>query len=115
MYASVGYLSINKIEVATSQAIFNMVFENNNLVIYIYYYLNYVRDRGILNKLVGTGTQSNLSASTMKNMIIKLPEIKEIIKISNFLSEFDELINSQLNKVEYLKQRKKGLLQKMFI
>lgn len=115
MYASVGYLSINKVEVATSQAIFNMVFEDNNLVEYIYYYLNYVRDKGVLEKLVGTGTQSNLSASIMKSMDIILPSYHEMLKITVFLSKFDELINSQFNKVEKLKQRKKGLLQKMFV
>jgi len=52
LYASVGYLSINKIEVATSQAIFNMVFEDYNLVEYLYYYLNYIRDKGVLEKLM---------------------------------------------------------------
>lgn len=115
MYASVGYLSINKVEVATSQAIFNMVFEDNNLVEYIYYYLNYVRGKGVLEKLVGTGTQSNLSASIMKSMDIRLPSYHEMLKITVFLSEFDELVNSQFNKVEKLKQRKKSLLQKMFV
>ena len=115
MYASVGYLSINKVEVATSQAIFNMVFEDNNLVEYIYYYLNYVRDKGVLEKLVGTGTQSNLSASIMKSMDIRLPSYHEMLKITVFLSKFDELVKSQFNKVEKLKQRKKGLLQKMFV
>ncbi|WP_454306475.1 restriction endonuclease subunit S [Staphylococcus hominis] len=115
MYASVGYLSINKFEVATSQAIFNMVFEDNNLVEYIYYYLNYVRDKGVLEKLVGTGTQSNLSASIMKSMDIRLPSYHEMLKITVFLSKFDELVKSQFNKVEKLKQRKKGLLQKMFV
>ncbi|SUN25573.1 restriction endonuclease S subunit [Staphylococcus cohnii] len=115
MYASVGYLSINKIEVATSQAIFNMVFEDNNLVEYIYYYLNHIRDKGILEKLVGTGTQSNLSASIMKNMYIKLPDYEEMVKITDFLSKVDKLIEKQNQKIDRLKEHKKGFLQKMFI
>ena len=115
MYASVGYLSINKIEVATSQAIFNMVFEDNNLVEYIYYYLNHIRDKGILEKLVGTGTQSNLSTSIMKNITVKVPSKNEIIKTSKFLGNVDELIETQSSKVELLKERKEGLLQKMFV
>ncbi|RIL49777.1 restriction endonuclease subunit S, partial [Staphylococcus equorum] len=115
MYASVGYLSINKIEVATSQAIFNMVFEDNNLVEYIYYYLNHIRDKGILEKLVGTGTQSNLSASIMKSMYIKLPDYEEMVKITDFLSKVDKLIEKQNQKIDGLKERKKGFLQKMFV
>src|SRR5699024_1313709 len=115
MYASVGYLSINKIEVATSQAIFNMVFEDNNLVEYIYYYLNHIRDKGILEKLVGTGTQSNLSASIMKRMYIKLPDYEEMVKITDFLSKVDKLIEKQNQKIDGLKERKKGFLQKMFV
>ncbi len=115
MYASVGYLSINKIEVATSQAIFNMVFEDNNLVEYIYYYLNHIRDKGILEKLVGTGTQSNLSASIMKSMYIKLPGYEEMVKITDFLSKVDKLIEKQNQKIDGLKERKKGFLQKMFV
>ncbi|UEX91093.1 restriction endonuclease subunit S [Staphylococcus ratti] len=115
MYASVGYLSINKIEVATSQAIFNMVFDNYYLTEYLYYYLNYIRDTGILNKLVGTGTQSNLSASTMKNIDVNLPKFNEMIKISDFFSKLDTFIEKQSAKIELLKERKKGFLQKMFI
>lgn len=115
MYASVGYLSINKIEVATSQAIFNMVFEDNNLVEYIYYYLNHIRDKGMLEKLVGTGTQSNLSASIMKSMYIKLPDYEEMVKITDFLSKVDKLIEKQNQKIDGLKERKKGFLQKMFV
>ncbi|SUM83564.1 restriction endonuclease S subunit [Staphylococcus saprophyticus] len=115
MYASVGYLSINKIEVATSQAIFNMVFEDYNLVEYLYYYLNYIRDKGVLEKLMGTGTQSNLSASIMKNITVKVPSKNEIIKTSKFLGNVDELIETQSSKVELLKERKEGLLQKMFV
>ncbi len=36
-------------------------------------------------------------------------------KIANLLSEIDKIINKQLIKIELLKQRKKGLLQKMFV
>lgn len=115
MYASVGYLSINKIGVATSQAIFNMVFEDYNLVEYLYYYLNHIRDKGVLEKLMGTGTQSNLSASIMKNISVKRPSKSEMIKINTILSNIDELICSQIKKIELLKKRKQGFLQKMFV
>ena len=115
MYASVGYLSINKITLATSQAIFNMTFNDHKIVEYIYYYLNYIREINILEKLVGTGTQSNLSASTMKKMIVTLPCKKELEKVVGILVQLDNSINLQIRKIESLNNRKNGFLQKMFV
>lgn len=115
MYASVGYLSINKITLATSQAIFNMTFNDHKIVEYIYYYLNYIREINILEKLVGTGTQSNLSASTMKKMVVTLPCKKELEKVVGILVQLDNSINLQIRKIESLNNRKNGFLQKMFV
>ena len=36
-------------------------------------------------------------------------------KIANFLERIDRLVINQGNKVETLKRRKQGLLQKMFV
>ena len=41
--------------------------------------------------------------------------IQEQNKIAYFFNELDKLIRKQYAKIEVLKQRKKGLLQKMFI
>lgn len=38
MYASVGFVSISKVELATSQAMFSMIIEDKNLLEYVYYY-----------------------------------------------------------------------------
>ena len=51
----------------------------------------------------------------MKNITVKLPSKNEIIKTSKFLGNVDEFIETQSSKVELLKERKKGFLQKMFI
>lgn len=47
--------------------------------------------------------------------LIYLPCMKEQQKIADFLSSFDEKISIEKETLEYLKQLKKGLLQRMFV
>jgi type I restriction enzyme, S subunit len=42
------------------------------------------------------------------------PELDEQQKIAQFLGDFDEIIDKQIQKVESLKEHKKGLVQKLF-
>lgn len=57
----------------------------------------------------------NLNLELFYSIKISLPSIEEQRKIGVFLNKLDKLIRKQYNKIEVLKQRKKGLLQKMFI
>ncbi|NBK48297.1 restriction endonuclease subunit S [Staphylococcus delphini] len=52
---------------------------------------------------------------TLLNFKIKLPVIKEQQKIGDFFSKLDQQIELQGQKIENLKQRKQGFLQKMFV
>lgn len=55
MYASVGFVSINNIELTTSQAIYSIILKDNISLDYMYYYLsNYKK---YVNKYIETGTQ----------------------------------------------------------
>ena len=45
----------------------------------------------------------------------KFPVIMEQNKIAKFLLDIDSLVNKEKEKLEELKQWKKGLLQQMFI
>ena len=47
-------------------------------------------------------------------MKILIPNLQEQQKIADFLSGVDELIEKQRQKIEQLKQHKKGLLQGLF-
>src|SRR5699024_7677271 len=49
------------------------------------------------------------------NIDIELPSTKEQDKIGSFINKMNILINKQKNKIELLKKRKQGLLQKMFV
>lgn len=42
------------------------------------------------------------------------PELDEQQKIAQFLGDFDEIIDKQIQKIESLKEHKKGLVQKLF-
>ena len=57
----------------------------------------------------------NLNLELFYSIKISLPSIEEQRKIGALLNKLDKLIRKQYNKIEVLKQRKNGLLQKMFI
>lgn len=55
-----------------------------------------------------------LSSSVVQQLIFTLPDIKEQEKIASFLSLIDDKISLQGEKVEALKDYKKGMMQKIF-
>lgn len=115
MYASVGKLAILNTDAATSQAFYNMVFEDVSIRDYIYHRLGKANEFGEWTRLISTGTQSNLNADKVKNFKIQIPQIIDEIKnISTFFNQLDSLIALHQRKLEHLKEQKKGLLQKMF-
>lgn len=81
---------------------------------YLTLYLNYQLKKEYIKYATGT-SQLVLSQKNLQNIQTKLPSYEEQTKIANFLSELDKLIEKQSDKVELLKDRKKGLLQKMFV
>lgn len=113
MYASVGKVGINKIPMATSQAMFSMMFKEHAAIEYVYYYLDFFRDNG-LAKLITTGTQGNINAETLKCISIPLPSIPEQEKIADFFSALDKNIELNERKLGLLKEQKKGYLQGVF-
>lgn len=115
MYASYGLVSINKIKLSTSQAMFNMIFKENINIEYIYYYLIYLKETHFYDELVSTGTQSNLNADKIKNIPIYIANKAEQYKISNLFNLLDKKIGFHQNILNKLIILKKYLLQQMFI
>lgn len=69
-----------------------------------------------LLRLSSGATAKGVSQKTLKSLYITIPlSIEEQQKIGNFFNKIDNLIELQTNKMELLKQRKQGLLQKMFV
>lgn len=112
MYASVGFVSINKIPLATSQAVLNIILKEKYSKEYIYYYLCSIKES--LSKFITKGTQGNLNAATINQFVIPIPNICEQNKIANLLSKLDLKINFTEEKIIKTELWKKGLLQQMF-
>lgn len=116
MYASVGKLAILNTDVATSQAFYNMVFNDENLRNYVYQSLSKANESGEWTKLISTGTQANLNADKVKNFDISKPTNKEeMAMISSFFMDLDNLITLHQRELDNYKELKKGFLQKMFV
>lgn len=115
MYASVGKLAILNTDVATSQAFYNMVFDDDNLRDYVYQRLSKANESGEWTKLISTGTQANLNADKVKNFEISIPTNKrEMSMISHFFMDLDNLITLHQQKLIKLQTVKKSMLENMF-
>lgn len=114
MYASVGLVAINKIPMATSQAMFSMILEDNSLLDYLYYYLSYFKNEYIY-KYLETGTQSNINADIVRAIMIPDYGYYCNIKIASILQSIDAKIDSEASIIELYHKQKNYLLVSMFI
>lgn len=113
IYASIGFVSINKIDLSTSQAIYGIILKENINNNFIYHYLkNFKR---YIHRYIETGTQGNLNSKIVQNIEIKLPSLEEQNFYTNLFDNLDKQIEIKEKEISILKDFKKGLLQKMFI
>ncbi|AXP42401.1 type-I specificity determinant subunit [Staphylococcus aureus] len=80
----------------------------------LYYLMSNQGKKELLSRVTGTALKQ-LPIKQIKQIKVPVPKLHEQHKIANFLSELDNLIDNQTEKMEILKQRKQGLLQKMFV
>ncbi|WP_413243637.1 restriction endonuclease subunit S [Staphylococcus aureus] len=80
----------------------------------LYYLMSNQGKKELLSRVTGTALKQ-LPIKQIKQIKVPVPKLHEQHKIANFLSELDILIDNQTEKMEILKQRKQGLLQKMFV
>lgn len=112
MYASVGLVCINKVPLATSQAMFSMVLKDCNMLDYIYYYLNFFRETQIY-RLLETGTQSNINADTVRD--IEIPFYSNILVFVKTLRAIENRLNNEKDMLSRLMDLKTYLLSSLFI
>ena len=108
-------------EIANSEGIVSPAYTilRNKLPIAFGFYRAYFRTYNFINhnlNLVVEGIRDGrtINISELKLIKLPLPTLLEQRKIADFLSAYDELIGNQEKRVEALKLRKKGLLQKIF-
>ena len=89
---------------------------NTKIIIppFLYFLLNSDFRKNIRKKIQGA-TQIYINYSTIEEMYLNIPCLKEQTKIADFLSAFDRKIDNQKAQLEHWKQIKKGLLQQMFV
>ncbi|MHA3838577.1 restriction endonuclease subunit S [Mycoplasma sp. VS1572C] len=93
IYASVGKVAILDINTATSQAFYNMIFDDQNLKEHIYYQLKNIEYKNGWKEHISTGTQGNLNSEKVKNLKIRVANNnKEIELINKFWTILDNII-----------------------
>ena len=108
--ANSGEVAISKIDGAINQAILCFQSEYSNE--FTYHFLS-GKKNWIVSKYV-QGGQGNLSGEIVKSISLPFPSKSEQQKIASCLSSLDEVITGEQQKLELLKQHKKGLLQNLF-
>lgn len=112
MYASLGFLAINKIPVATNQAIMNIIPNSEKVDLeYLYQFLLDLKNK--IDKFIDQTTQKNLNAQKVKNFLIPLPPLEEQKKIADILSTVDKKIAFVEENINATEELKKGLIQKL--
>lgn len=108
----VGKFAINKRELCTSQD-FTSFIPNGISNYFIAYY--FLAKKDILLSLSQGTSIKGFSKSDLEEQIIFYPKnTKEQQKIASTLSALDDLITAQTEKIEQLKEHKKGLMQGLF-
>lgn len=114
MYASVGKVGVLMKPMATSQAFYNLCFNDESLRNYVYSRLEKAQIYSEWNPYISTGTQSNLNAKKVLNFILEIPEPEEVEQIGKLFTILDALIDAEKRKLDLLKQKKKALLHQIF-
>ena len=100
----VKYIDFDFIVGADGTKLLNTTKDNN--LKYMYYNL-------VFNNIEAEGYKRHFSI--LRNITLQIPSLKEQIKIANFLSSIDSKIEQVQKQLNFTKEFKKALLQKMFI
>ena len=110
--ASVGNLSISHLNAATNQACCVMKPNKNANLMFLYYWLLFVKD-DLLNKAEG-GSQPNISQAKIQNELMYFPPVIEQEQIANYLDKkiktTDATIATKQKRLEILEEYKKSLI-----
>src|SRR5690554_2605163 len=86
--ASIGYVAINTVPMATNQGFQSLRCKENALPEYVYHYVTWIRPE--LEKMSAGSTFSEISSSSVKKLRVTLPPLPERQKIAAILSSVDD-------------------------
>ncbi|UOE41186.1 restriction endonuclease subunit S [Chryseobacterium suipulveris] len=117
LYGSIGKLGINKIPLATNQAIaFTKNLKEFMFNKYLFYFLFY--KRAYLNSLGKGATQMNISQTVLKEVEIPIPPLPEqqaiVQKIEELFSELDNSIQNLKTAQKQIKIYRQSVLKSAF-
>ena len=110
--ATIGDVAISKKECTTNQGFQSLVVNDSESNLFWFYWI--IRHKEELIKRASGSTFKEISKNEIINITSYSPKKQEQQKIAACLSSLDELIEATAQKVETLKEHKKGLMQRLF-
>jgi type I restriction enzyme S subunit len=112
IYGSLGSIAINKIPVATNQAIVGIIPNSSIINIeFLYYWFLYFKPYWY--KFVKKSTQPNLTLEIVLNSLVPTPPLEEQKRIANILSMIDSSIEIVDRAIAKLERMKRALLNEL--
>lgn len=115
--APVGPISINKVGKGIMSPLYTVFRFHTGHIPFFEQYFQTAIWHPYLKRIANYGARfdrMNITSEGFFNMPLLLPSLNEQQKIASCLSELDNLISAQNQKVEALTEKKKGLMQQMF-
>jgi type I restriction enzyme S subunit len=109
--ATIGAKAILEKEATTNQGFQSIIVSNGNSNEFLYYYIDILLNT-IKQKASGS-TFPEVSANSLRNLTIKMPEIEEQVQIASILIDSDKEIELANAKLAKLKSQKRGLMQQL--
>ncbi|PQA96671.1 hypothetical protein B0A69_00840 [Chryseobacterium shigense] len=111
--AGVGKSAVLYTEMAVSQHFIVWNCDESKLSNWFLYYIFQIL-KPIFESIAIGSTIKTIGLPYFKELSIQVPSVKEQQRIASCLSSLDELITAQTEKIQQLKQHKKGLMQGLF-
>lgn len=107
--ATIGFLAINEVEMATNQGFINILPSKEVSNIFLYYFLDYIKTKFILQ--ASGSTFLELSKNSFRKFCIPHPHFPEQQRIAEILMIADNRIEKEQAYLNKFLQLKKGLMQ----
>ena len=109
--ASIGYVAIAKIAIATNQGFQSLRCSDKVNNEFLYQYITWIRPE--LEKLSAGSTFSEISSGNTKKVKVVTPPLPEQKKIAKILTSVDEVIEKTQAQIDKLKDLKTGMMQEL--
>lgn len=110
--ATIGDVSIADVECTTNQGFQSLIVNKSEVNEFWYYWLLHHKSK-LVRRSSGS-TFLEIGKTEIVKVVVLRPEKIEQKKIADCLSSIDDLIAAQTDKIDLLKDHKKGLLQQLF-